>query len=279
MPAGLEAPLFFVFGAPRSGTTWLQKAIDAHPELTCLGEGKFLFMQRELAKACAQYSAFLDHYNRTMFGESFFAPIEGEEFKALYRRLIEIRIRTHGDPGARRVGAKDPEHGTNLDFLTAAFPDAAYIHLVRDPRDVAVSMWSHLQRTDPPVAASYGSLERFAAAHGRDWAGYQGAVRAARTPGLDFHELRYEQLQTEPADTLAGVFAALGVGASPALVETCLQAASFERSSGGRARGEEDAASFYRQGLVGDWRGRLTADAAAAVLAATDGLAGELGYD
>jgi LPS sulfotransferase NodH len=279
MGGGEGEPLFFVFGAPRSGTTWLQKAIDAHPQLSCLGEGKFLVMQRELAKTCAQYSAFLDHYNRTMFGESFFAPIEAEEFKALYRRFIEIRIRTHGDAGARRVGAKDPEHGTNLEFLTAAFPDAAFVHLIRDPRDVAVSMWSHLQRTDPPLAAHYGSLERFAAVHGRDWAGYQGAVRAARTPGLDFHELRYEQLQAEPAAALSGVFAALGVDTAPTLVDTCLQAASFERSSGGRPRGEEDPASFYRKGLAGDWRNRLAPDAAAAVLAGTDGLAGELGYE
>jgi hypothetical protein len=33
--------LFFVGGAPRSGTTWLQLLLDSHPEVSCRGEGLF----------------------------------------------------------------------------------------------------------------------------------------------------------------------------------------------------------------------------------------------
>src|SRR5665213_57832 len=139
--ADIDSRLFFVFGAPRSGTTWLQKAIDAHADLVCLGEAKFLYMQRELGKVCAQYSAFLDHYSATLFGESFFPPIAKPEFDELYRRFIEIRLRANaGGAGARRIGNKDPEHGLDLANLATAFPDATFIHLVRDPRDVTVSM-------------------------------------------------------------------------------------------------------------------------------------------
>ena len=38
----LDRQIFFVGGAPKSGTTWLQKALDAHPEIMCSGEGHFL---------------------------------------------------------------------------------------------------------------------------------------------------------------------------------------------------------------------------------------------
>ena len=29
-------------GAPKSGTTWLQRLLDAHPEVCCSGEGHFV---------------------------------------------------------------------------------------------------------------------------------------------------------------------------------------------------------------------------------------------
>ena len=36
-----ERQLFFIGGAPRSGTTWLQLLLDCHPEVSCRGEGLF----------------------------------------------------------------------------------------------------------------------------------------------------------------------------------------------------------------------------------------------
>lgn len=41
-----QRQLFFVGGAPRSGTTWLQQILNAHPDVSCHGEGLF---QKELA--------------------------------------------------------------------------------------------------------------------------------------------------------------------------------------------------------------------------------------
>ena len=33
-------PVFFVVGLAKSGTTWLMKTLDAHPEVLCKGEGR-----------------------------------------------------------------------------------------------------------------------------------------------------------------------------------------------------------------------------------------------
>ena len=36
-----DVPIFFVVGAPKSGTTWLRRMLDLHPEVLCHGEGRF----------------------------------------------------------------------------------------------------------------------------------------------------------------------------------------------------------------------------------------------
>ena len=38
----LSRRLFFVAGAQKSGTTWVQRMLDAHPEILCAGEGHFM---------------------------------------------------------------------------------------------------------------------------------------------------------------------------------------------------------------------------------------------
>jgi hypothetical protein len=38
----------------------------------------------------------------------------------------------------------------------------------------------------------------------------------------------------------------------------CVEAADFERVSGGRKRGEEDSSSLFRKGVAGDWRSVFT---------------------
>jgi hypothetical protein len=37
-------------------------------------------------------------------------------------------------------------------------------------------------------------------------------------------------------------------------VTRCIEAASFEKLSKGRKRGEEDPSSFFRKGVAGDWK-------------------------
>ena len=34
-------PVFFVVGHQKSGTTWLMRMLDSHPEILCRGEGRF----------------------------------------------------------------------------------------------------------------------------------------------------------------------------------------------------------------------------------------------
>jgi len=69
-----------------------------------------------------------------------------------------------------------------------------------------------------------------------------------------YTEVFYEDLHTAPEATTAKLLQFLGVDDSEASVEACLRAGSFDRLSGGRQRGDEQADAFYRKGTVGDWR-------------------------
>src|SRR5215208_5832616 len=53
---GEELPVFFVVGLAKSGTTWLMKILDSHPEVLCKGEGRFFgaeYRREVLARASA----------------------------------------------------------------------------------------------------------------------------------------------------------------------------------------------------------------------------------
>ncbi|HYQ85440.1 MAG TPA: hypothetical protein VEP28_15795, partial [Rubrobacter sp.] len=38
---GSKTPVFFVTGVGKSGTSWLMRTLDGHPEILCRGEGRF----------------------------------------------------------------------------------------------------------------------------------------------------------------------------------------------------------------------------------------------
>lgn len=277
----MQEPYFFVLGAPKSGTTWVQKAIDAHPELMCRGEGKFMIFRKELSKAAVIYSDYLTGHQKKIFGEEFFPPVTREEFDRLYRYFIEQRLHGADGPpeGVRRIGNKDPEHGMILSDLAGHFPDAAYVHVIRDPRDLAVSTWHHMRRIEPEFVAEIGAFEKFAEQNVKEWKVYLRNVRkVSAEKGLDYMELRYEDLHADGEAQLARLFAFLGAPASPEIIAACLDQASFERASGGRPRGAADARSFYRKGEVGDWASHMTDEFAGSLLDLTEGLAEELGY-
>ena len=49
----------------------------------------------------------------------------------------------------------------------------------------------------------------------------------------------------------------LGARSDPKTLDYCIQASSFERASN-REQGKEDAGSFFRKGIAGDWRNVFT---------------------
>ena len=132
MTSTLACPVFLV-GAERSGTTLLRLMLDHHPEVAF--EKEFDFAVRQVSDTGA-FPAVPEYLN-------WIATIRGPEYRLDpsldYPDLVEdfLRQKQEASGGKPHVGATVHRNFDRLRFL---WPAARYIHLVRDPRDVARSV-------------------------------------------------------------------------------------------------------------------------------------------
>jgi Sulfotransferase family len=205
--APLEERVVFVFGSPRSGTTFLAGAIGSLPGFVDLTE-------------VAALKAQIPELMRLPAGDA----------AASARRLLMV-TRTLGLVRDLRAVEQTPETAFVLPAVAKAFPEALFVHAVRDGRDVACSLlergWLGAGRAGGADDAfrPYGTEARFWVEPGREtefaaasdarraaWA-WRRYVSAGLESGQELHEVRYERLaDRETAEELA---AALGVPAEP----------------------------------------------------------------
>lgn len=287
LAAGLETlrskQVFFLCGAPKSGTTWLQIMLDAHPAIVCNGEGHFCDqLLPALGEAISRHNGVIAEKNRTIFGELRGYPLFRPEH-ALFLLGIAISL-TLGEQAAASnvvaVGEKSPDNIRFLPVLARLFARAKFIHVIRDGRDGAVSCWFHNQRVTPGWAErNFAGMDEFVARYAVEWEQTLRAGRdfAAARP-RHYLEIRYEDMVADTVTALTRAFAFLGVPADDAMLRACSARGAFESLSGGRRRGEEDRNSFFRKGAVGDWRAHLSESAAARFAQAAGQWLSALGY-
>jgi hypothetical protein len=112
-----------------------------------------------------------------------------------------------------RYGDKTPLYMQSLGTVAHAFPDAQFVHLVRDGRDAGLSFLAMRRRPRFNFARPRGLLS-FAA----EW---RWEIEAARRFGATrpYLELRYEDLVREPEAKLGEICAFLGLSFEPTMLE------------------------------------------------------------
>jgi tetratricopeptide (TPR) repeat protein len=277
----LKKRLFFIAGTEKSGTTWLQQLIDAHPRAACRGEGQFFTsLVPEMTSAIQRYSTFVSGLNQKVFSETGGFP---ELTEASRLKIIRYAIGCLlSEYGAGReidaVGEKTPGTTRALPLVEALFPQAKVIFILRDGRDIAISGWMHLQRQYGPEQARE-TLENYAIRIAICWwQDYMKALRFSVQHHGRMHIVRYEDLHESPRETLAGIFDFLDLASSDNILDDCLSQADFSRLSGGRSRGEENPASHFRKGIVGDWKNHFDSATIAAFESRAGDLLHHLGY-
>ncbi|MET0926988.1 MAG: sulfotransferase [Solirubrobacterales bacterium] len=189
-------PVPFVVGMNRSGTTLLRMMLDAHPDLTIPPETHFV---PDLIKAAREDDATPESALEAMksareWGDFGFSD---EEMLGRLRALPEIKpgpaVRTFyaaytEEQGKPRWGEKTPTYVQKMKLIQRAIPEARFVHVIRDGRDVALSV---LDRTVRDLTAEVVAKR------------WQKKITKARGDSPQLHhymEIRYEDLilDTEP---------------------------------------------------------------------------------
>jgi hypothetical protein len=207
-----------VLGVSRSGTTLLKSMLGAHSELAIPSESYFIpqlwdrhgehpdraAILADLGRLerIRQWGVDVDELARTLPA----APTFAQVIDGVYSSYAEAQ-------GKHRYGDKTPLYMQHLDLLARVFPDAHYVHIVRDGRDAALSFLAMTRKPRFNVSRPRG-LGDFAAAWRRE-------VLAARRFGRDhpYFELHYEDLVAEPEARLRDVSAVLGLEFEPSMLD------------------------------------------------------------
>jgi hypothetical protein len=200
----LYGKVIFIVGVPRSGTTWLHSMIAAHPDVATAGEAHIF---------CEGVSPMLvnhDNPDPHMFLSTW---VSRAELLGLLRRLTDgifETMRASNRPKATRILDKTPNHEAYAAHLRELYPDASYVHIIRDARDSVSS-----QRD---LWGSWHEASRVWTSAARNW---QMGIEDNRRhlAGGRYHELRYEDLVRDPIAGLTAVYDAVGLAHDPEFVE------------------------------------------------------------
>jgi hypothetical protein len=192
----------FVVGAERSGTTLLRLMLDHHPEIAFSGEFEFAVDMIGEDGGFPPVEAYREWLvSNRVFRASSVTLDASLDYPRLVNSFLEQRQRRSGK---RIVGATVHRH---FDRLLYIWPDARFLHIVRDGRDVARSTvrmgWA---------GNVWTGSERWIEAE-RLWASLGEKLSESRRC-----ELRYEELVAHPRETLETICGFIGVSFHEAML-------------------------------------------------------------
>jgi protein-tyrosine sulfotransferase len=230
-------------GSSRSGTTLVRKLLDQHQDIMCGPETNLLLPAAPNPEGLA-----LDY------------GLDAGEIRAWRRdapsqvRFVETFMHAAlGKREKRRWGEKTPLNVSHLDWILSRFPNARFVHVIRDGRDAVCSMRSHGTRRLVDGRWVKQPRTRTVEECASSWRNrVEEGIRHRGNPR--YHELRYENLVRLPDDNVAELFGFVG-----------------EQPVGVGDLQISDAS-------LGRWRGDLTADEQATVRRICGPLLDQLGY-
>jgi LPS sulfotransferase NodH len=194
----------FVIGCARSGTTMLRAMLDSHP-LVAVPHESYFAVPAVRDRSSYEVSGVVDRgrllddlrrdptLTRWALPEAVIAALRDDESLQTVPDVIAALYLAYAqDAGKPRFADKTPRNVLHVQLLAESFPQARFVHLVRDGRNVVPSL----------VGLPYFP-DRYAEAvvYWRDRVSQGRRSGRALGPGR-YHEVRYEELVADPAPTL-----------------------------------------------------------------------------
>ena len=206
-------PYLFIVGCPRSGTTLLQRMINAHPAIAITPESHWIPKFPDKPWTETPEGAITKKLRRRLLIHPKFARlgITAKELKRLgpkrepvsYAGLVSRIFDAYGQRrGKQLVGDKTPDYVRRIEMLHELWPSARFVHVIRDGRDVALSMREWSKRYPKP--ANFATWQEDPVSTAAWW--WERNVRLGRHPhpllGPElYYEVRYECLVSRPRAT------------------------------------------------------------------------------
>ncbi len=209
------APIFVV-GMPRSGTTLLAALLSAHSQLAIgpetayfdlvwkpLERGQSLGVWSEVERTLVSWFekpsvALMKLPTAELLEEWHAAWTDGKlSHNLILSRVMEINAVRQGKT---RWGEKTPGHFLFVPAIKHEYPDAHIVYIIRDPRDIHLSL----------TKVSWNTGNAFN--HAVQWREYQAICQRYRARyGPSLIVIRYEDLVSDPGPVLAGLTEQLGL--------------------------------------------------------------------
>jgi sulfotransferase family protein len=216
-----DAAPVVILGVSRSGTTLLKEMLDRHPDLAIPSESYFIsqLWDRHRAEVDAdRFAADLGRLERIAAWGVDPADVRARlPARAPFHDAVQAIYACYaGARGCRRFGDKTPLYMQRLACVARAFPDARYVHIVRDGRDACLSFLAMRRRPRLNFSRPRG-VAGFAA----QWHMEITDARALgdSLPAGRYLELRYEDLVRDPRAHLQRVCAFLALDFDDEMLE------------------------------------------------------------
>ena len=273
-------PAPFVVGVGRSGTTLLRLMLDAHPGLAIGPETQFV---PDLIHLDDPISAVIGARTWNDFGldpDEFTRRAADRDLAGVLRAFYSLYAESQGKP---RWGEKTPGYVRNMDSIATVLPEARFVHLIRDGRDVALSRRKRGMGADKPMAKTATLWRRR----------IEDARSQARKLDGRYLELRYEDLVADPEPLLRQIGEFIELDFDPAMLrhadgaeERLAELGDLEAQGGRQARDADERATAHARAKqaattarTGAWRTEMNADDQREFEVVAGELLRDLGYD
>jgi len=265
----------FIIGSRRSGTTWTLWLLSDHPSIVGIQHTNLIDAFKKIN------NWWLDDekiHNSIVSGkdekikanlkdfmtESYFYGSCQKMISSIFNQSFNEKTQ------ASIVVESQPENVDNLDLLMKLFPDAYYLHVIRDPRSVFGS-WKSIVKTWSSEDVFHTHPVEF----GERWKKDVLTGRALSETARHYMEIQYEELKTNGESVLKSVYSWLAVEDSDELVRHALESCEMQKlkKKGNMPKG------FFRKGLSDGWKTDLTAAEIQSVEYLLKDLMDDLGYE